>query len=318
MQPAAAHIAGRSTRIWGQLTSFAIWYARCDLIYFNNNLGLLCPNLTRIFLKSSLKTKFTIFSILLLSVYFVCRKVLGSFSDEATSISVYKRLWLPLEQAAALAADAASPSAIKSNGVRKDGGVAVVLEDFLEAFLAEQALPEAACTSANATSKYSAMPTYVGGQLYAQFRAWFENALNDATIVADEPTSAQAIDRTLLAAGSTSRDGSAATLRINENDAIVESHLQKLFDFAHIYFASLGGEQGSKVVRLEAQSQRPQELAQLENQQPLKPSDQPLLSRFRGIRGQNVMDPPRPKQKRASAEVPSSQKGYGDPKLTSV
>jgi hypothetical protein len=96
---------------------------------------------------------------------FVRNLLLGSFQREETAVDLYKRHWLPIEQAAAEAAKQSRFS-----------GVARFLEEMLEAFLAVQ--PER-------HDRGLALPTTVGGNLYARFRRWLGAAISSASISAE-------------------------------------------------------------------------------------------------------------------------------------
>jgi hypothetical protein len=96
---------------------------------------------------------------------FVRNLLLGSFDREETAVDLYKRHWLPIEQAAAEAAKQSRFS-----------GVASFLEEMLEAFLALQ--PER-CDGG------LALATTVGGTLYARFRRWLGAALSSAQAPAE-------------------------------------------------------------------------------------------------------------------------------------
>jgi len=235
--------------------------------------------------------------------------VLGSFTDEATSISVYKRSWLPLEQAAALAADSTGSSTNGNKRSTKEGGVAAVLEAFLEAFLAEQGPPKLGKTTHDASSKQYGMPTYVGGQLYARFRAWFECAINDdSASTACESSTTLAIDNVLLAPGDTVCDGVSSG---NKKDVVVENHLQKLFDFAQTYFAAKREDQ-SNMQCSKSKVEQPRK-----DVQAVEPSGQ-ALSTSLVHRGDKLMNPPTPKQRRTLPELPRSQEVDEQPLLQAV
>jgi len=96
---------------------------------------------------------------------FVRNLLLGSFQREETAVDLYKRHWLPIEQAAA---EAAKQSRFSD--------VASFLEEMLEAFLAVQ--PEQ-CDGG------LALPTTVGGTLYARFRRWLGAAISSAAMPAE-------------------------------------------------------------------------------------------------------------------------------------
>jgi hypothetical protein len=88
---------------------------------------------------------------------FVRNLLLGSF-EEADAIGMYRKRWLPIEQAA---------SAVAKR--QTHGGVASILELMLEAFLAAQ--------TENSSTIRKQRQTAVGGHLYARFRQWLEAAL---------------------------------------------------------------------------------------------------------------------------------------------
>jgi hypothetical protein len=90
---------------------------------------------------------------------FVRNLLLGSFQSEQTAVDLYKRHWLPIEQAATEAAKRSPFS-----------GVASFLEEMLEAFLAVQ--------SERCDGGLVVPPTMVGGTLYARFRRWMCAALS--------------------------------------------------------------------------------------------------------------------------------------------
>ena len=100
------------------------------------------------------------------SADFVRNLLLGSFHRECDAISMYKRHWLPIEQAAAEAARRSGTS-----------GVAAFLEGMLDTFL--EAQPE---------HHRPAMldPGAVGGQLYARFRRWLAAATLDVDTTSED------------------------------------------------------------------------------------------------------------------------------------
>jgi len=87
------------------------------------------------------------------SADFVRNLLLGSYDREEDAIEMYKNHWLPIEQAAAAAADR-----------RHDSAVATFLENMLESFLQERS--DVMQTGPILGS------CVVGGQLYPRFRKW--------------------------------------------------------------------------------------------------------------------------------------------------
>jgi hypothetical protein len=233
-------------------------------------------------------------------------QVLGSYSDESASVSAYKRLWLPLEQAAALAADAAT-----NRGAKSEGGVAAVLEAFLEAFLAAQPPPEADGAPGAALAAPFGMPSWVGGQLYARFRAWLGHAVASASSAGAGGAGAAgcaAVDAAVGAdaagAGRSGGPGASAATGSDAKEANVEAQLQKLADFAQAYFGAPGGGQPSsgKLPRLQPQQEQHNLLQAACGSQTGRAFALPR-------HGGKTMNPPPPRPKRASAALLPAHEG---------
>jgi hypothetical protein len=226
-------------------------------------------------------------------------QVLGSYSDEAASVSAYKRLWLPLEQAAALAADAAT-----NRGAKSEVGVAVVLEALLEAFLAAQPPPGADGAPGAALAAPFGMPSWVGGQLYARFRAWLGHAVASASAAGAGGAGAAGCaavdaavgaDATLASSGG---PGASAAAGSDAKEANVEAQLQKLADFAQAYFGAPGGGHPSsgKLPRLQPQQEQQNLLQAACGSQTGRAFALPR-------HGGKTMNPPPPRPKRASVAL---------------
>lgn len=93
---------------------------------------------------------------------FVRNLLLGSFGSEKTAIYLYRSTWLPLERAAAEAAE------------RSRSNVALGLERMLERFLKAYPLPAQTATLQGAGPSRNTV--VVGGAVYSSFRKWLSEA----------------------------------------------------------------------------------------------------------------------------------------------